>query len=112
MKSKDPYSLHAHSYSGFLVGAGLGFSAPRDGSSGAKSKGSGVQRICTLAATVAAVRARSFRTEVLQDDACVVDLSELSHYRILFRCCKNEPDPYFSTRIKSPLDAFTATFSL
>jgi hypothetical protein len=30
-----------------------------------------------------AIRARSFRTEVLQDDAGVMDLSELSHYLIL-----------------------------
>ena len=41
-----------------------------------------MQRICTLAAIVA-IRARSFMTEVLQDDTVVMDLSELSHDLIL-----------------------------
>jgi hypothetical protein len=38
-----------------------------------------VERIGTL--TTVVMRARSFRTEVLQDDAGVADLSELKHYR-------------------------------
>ena len=35
----------------------------------------------THPSAIVALRAGSFRTEVLQDDAGVVDLSELSHYR-------------------------------
>ena len=46
---------------------------------------------------IVALRAGSFRTEVLQDDAGVVDLSELSHYqkswRILKYCRRNFASP-------------------
>ena len=44
--------------------------------------------------------------EVLQDDACVVGI------RGFFQMTSKTHRAYFSTRIKSPLDAFTATLSL